>query len=211
LKNISGKIKKVVTVIFLSGLTILIISENIFKARKKRCYDTLSELPVNKAGLLLGTSEYAEDGRENPFYENSIKAAVDLYKNNKISYIIVSGNYNCNEPEHMRVDLIKKGIPGKYIIADYDGVGTFVSVAGAGLKFGQKNITVISEKFRNTRALFTADYFGINAVAYNAAPVHGLKASLLRFGELFARLKTLFDVYVLRLNPEFSHPANTAG
>ncbi len=202
-------IKKTVNILIILFLTLLIlltISENIFKANKKLCYDDTTKIPVNKAGLLLGTSKYYKDGKENLFYKYRIDAAVELYQKGKIKYIIASGDNRrkyYNEPKKMKTDLIKRGIPADRIYTDYAGFRTFDSVIRSKEIFGQNKITVISQRFHNLRALFIAKHFGIDAVAYNAQEVRGIHGIKVRFRELFARIKALLDIYILKSKPKF--------
>ena len=190
----------------LSVLVIFTISENIFKQNRKLCYDSIEKLPVNKVGLLLGTSKYLKGGKENLFYKNRIDAAVELYKKGKIEYIIASGDNrhkNYNEPKIMKADLMKKGVPGDKIFPDYAGFRTFDSVIRSKEVFGQNKITIISQRFHNLRALFTAKHFGIDALAYDAEEVSGADGIRIRFRELFARVKALLDIYILQTKPKF--------
>ena len=200
------KIKIIAAISTVSVLIIFTISENIFKQNRKLCYDSIEKLPVNKVGLLLGTSKYLKGGKENLFYKNRIDAAVELYKKGKIEYIIASGDNrhkNYNEPKIMKADLMKKGVPGDKIFPDYAGFRTFDSVIRSKEVFGQNKITIISQRFHNLRALFTAKHFDIDAVAYDAEEVCGADGIRIRFRELFARVKALLDIYILQTKPKF--------
>jgi len=88
LKTFVQKLKIIAAIIILSLLVLFTISENMFKANKKLCYNDMVKLPENKVGLLLGTSKYRKTGGQNVFYKNRINAAVKLYKAGKIKYII---------------------------------------------------------------------------------------------------------------------------
>src|ERR1700685_135209 len=66
--------------------------------------DNLNELKPIKVGLLLGTSKSTRNGSKNDFFYNRIQATVELFKNNKIKYVIVSGDNGTsfyNEPQDM--------------------------------------------------------------------------------------------------------------
>ncbi len=206
MKTFIQKFKIIAAIIILSLLILFTISENIFKANKKLCYNEVVKLPENKVGLLLGTSKYKKSGGQNIFYKNRINAAVRLYKAGKIKYIIASGDNrrkDYNEPKIMKADLNKKGIPANRIFADFAGFRTFDSVIRSKEIFGQSKITIISQRFHNLRALFIAKHFGINAVAYNAEEVKGPEGTKTRFRELFARVKALLDIYILNTKPKF--------
>jgi len=168
-------------------------------------YDDIENIPENEVGLLLGTSKYSLYGGENLFYRNRIEAAVKLYENSKIRYIIVSGDNSSeeyNEPVNMKNDLLEKGVAEENIILDYAGFRTLDSVVRSKEVFGQEEITVISQKFHNERAIFIAMSRGIDATAYNAKSVgfkYGLKTQI---REYFARVKMLLDI-VVNKQPKF--------
>jgi len=168
-------------------------------------YDDIENIPENEVGLLLGTSKYSLYGGENLFYRNRIEAAVKLYENGKIHYIIVSGDNSSekyNEPVNMKNDLLEKGVAEENIILDYAGFRTLDSVVRSKEVFGQEEITVISQKFHNERAIFIAMSRGIDATAYNAKSVgfkYGLKTQI---REYFARVKMLLDI-VVNKQPKF--------
>ncbi len=205
MKKIIDKITKLTSIIILSSLVLIIISENIIHANKKQCHSDIAKMPVNKVGLLLGTSKYI--GKNiNYFYKYRIDATSKLYKAGKIKYVLVSGDNhvsNYNEPETFKNDLIKKGIPANRIFLDYAGFRTFDSVIRSKKVFGQNSITIISQKFHNERAIFIAKHNGINAVAYNAKDLHGKYGLKTRIRERFARVKAILDVFILRTKPKF--------
>lgn len=170
-----------------------------------RLYNTTGTIPKNKVGLLLGTSKYVSTGHINLYYQYRIEAAAELYKANKISYILISGDNSTkayNEPTTMQKDLIGMGVPKEHIYLDYAGFRTFDSVVRSKEIFGQQSITVISQPFHNKRALFIAEQKGIGAVAYNAQRVntrYGFKTNL---REVFARSKMVLD-FLLGVEPKF--------
>ena len=166
-------------------------------------YNTTTEIPKNNVGLLLGTGKFTKRGNINLFYKYRINAAVELFNSGKIEYILVSGDNhskNYDEPSEFKKDLIKKGIPENRIILDYAGFRTLDSVIRSKKIFGQSNITVISQKFHNERAIFIAQHFNINAVAYNAKDISTYKLSYYR--EYLARSKSVIDIF-FGVEPKF--------
>src|SRR5688572_25247582 len=64
----------------------------VSKSAEGKLFDQATTIPYNKVGLLLGTSKYLADGRTNLYFQYRIQAALELYKAQKIQYIIVSGD-----------------------------------------------------------------------------------------------------------------------
>lgn len=177
----------------------------ISNSTKNQIHDELYQLPRNEVGLLLGTSILTRDGRPNQFFINRISAAVELYNNNKIEYIIVSGDnstYSYNEPLFMKRSLIEKGIPAEKIITDFAGFRTLDSVIRSNKVFGQNNITIISQKFHNQRAIFIANYNNINAIAYNAKDVPFSRSPRIYIREVLSRANASFEK-ILKKQPKF--------
>ena len=166
---------------------------------KDSIYENIDLLPTNKAGLLLGTSKYRKDGSNNPFFDNRIEAAAQLYKAGKINFIIASGNKinGYDEPKVMLQELIKKGIPESVVHADNFGFRTIDSILRAKKVFGQDSFTIISQKFHNERAIFIAKQRGISAIAYDAKPVEFTDSFKTRGREYFARVRSVLDLFLI--------------
>ncbi len=167
-----------------------------------RTYDDVKDIPSFEYGLLLGTSPITPQGAHNYYFDNRIKAAAELYEAGKVEKIIASGgDYSgeqtngCNELEAMRDSLVAHGVPARYIYLDYDGLRTINSIAKAKGEIDQKSCVIISQEYHNQRALWLADHFELNAVAYNAAPSHILQKRIKNIArEFLARPKMLLDL-----------------
>ncbi|MFO0743563.1 MAG: ElyC/SanA/YdcF family protein [Candidatus Paceibacterota bacterium] len=175
--NISfRKIFKKIFIFFLVLLTIFILISlfiyfYISHYSKNFIYSDLEKLPENKVGLSLGTSPVTSSGEVSKFFVTRMKAADDLIKNKKIEYVLVSGDnrtVSYNEPKYMRNYLLKLGVDSGYIISDFAGRRTLDSVLRSYEIFNQNNITIISQKFHNERAVFIARKNGIVAIGFNA-------------------------------------------
>lgn len=164
---------------------------------KNKTFFKTSKIIKNKVGLVLGTTKTLSNGYTNLYFTYRINATVKLFKSGKIDFVLVSGdngNKGYNEPEDFKLALIKKGIPANKIFLDFAGFRTLDSVIRAKEIFGQKSITIISQKFHNERAIYLAGKNGIKAIGFNAKDVSkrsGLKTNI---REYFARTKAFLDV-----------------
>ena len=102
----------------------------------------------------------------------------------------------------MQLALMEKGIPECAITLDYAGFRTLDSVVRAKEIFGQNNITIISQKFHNERAIYLAENHGIKAVGYNAKNVIGRYGIKTKIREYFARTKVFIDI-IFGITPKF--------
>ena len=169
-------------------------------------YSSSSIIPNNRVGLVLGTSKFTVDNRLNLYFKYRVDAAVELYESGKIQKILVSGDNSYveyNEPIDFKKALVDAGIPSEDIYLDYAGFRTLDSVVRAKEIFGLGQVTIISQKFHNQRAIFIADYYSINAIGFNARDVSGASGLKINLREKFARVKAVLDLYLFRTKPKF--------
>lgn len=169
-------------------------------------HSNIKEIKPKKVGLLLGTSKYVSSGGRNLFFKYRIDAAAQLYKTGKIQHVLVSGDnghVSYNEPEQMRQELIKAGIPNNKITLDYAGFRTFDSVVRSKEVFCQDDIIIISQRFHLHRSLFIANRHKINATGFAAKDVPKSYAIKTTVREYLARVKALLDIYILNTSPKF--------
>lgn len=166
-----------------------------------RTYDDVSTIPAHEIGLLLGTSPITPQGGHNFYFDNRIKAAAELYHAGKIKRILASGGdytatgkHGCDEPTAMRDSLVAYGVPDTCIIEHWQGWRTINSIEAVKNLYDFDNITIISQKYHNERALYQADHIGINAIGYNAEP-SPIRRNRIKntIREYFARVKLFID------------------
>ena len=174
-----------------------------------RTYDSVDDVQPHEYGLLLATSPITPQGAHNFYFDNRIKATVELYKAGKIKRIIASGGnyrfdkdgkptkYGCDEPRAIKDSLVARGIPAEAIILDYDGTRTLNSIVKAKQIYGLDSAILISQKYHNERAIWQADHYGLTAVGYNAAPSHIRRNRIKNtVREIFARVKLMLDMTI---------------
>lgn len=192
-------------VILVAAVAIWQANRLIESSTQNLVYNDLQKIPHHKVGLLLGTSKNLRSGSPNLYFAYRIDAAVTLFKAGKIDVIVISGDNsrsNYNEPQDMKEELLKRGIPDNKIYLDYAGFRTYDSVLRLDKIFGQQQFTVISQDFHNRRALYIAEKLGLKAVGYNAKDVnqyYGFKTNL---REKLARVKVFVDLWTGK-DPKF--------
>lgn len=170
-------------------------------------YNNVEKIPKKKAALLLGTAKYIKKGKKNYFYTYRIEAAIKLWKAKKIDAIIVSGDNGTkyyNETETMFKDLVKAGVPAKYITKDYAGFRTFDSIIRAKAIFDLDDYIIISQEFHLKRALYIAHKKGHKAIGFAARDIKGTSAAKkMEAREFLAGIKAFLDVNILNTKPKF--------
>lgn len=188
------------SLLVLAGIVTAITCYSIVKfSVAERIYNKAEDIPYNKVALLLGTAPVTPYGGHNRYFDYRIDATASLYKSGKISYILVSGDNHkkgYDEPTWMKEALMKQGVPENAIILDYAGFRTLDSVVRSKEIFGQEKITIISQEFHNERAVYLAEHYGIDAVAFNAKDVELLrkKLKIAIFREALSRVKMFIDI-----------------
>ena len=196
------------------GVALLVVGCNLIVVwdSKGKTYDSVSQIPHNRVGLLLATSPTTSGGAHNFYFDNRIKAADELYKVGKIDYIIASGGdytktqkIGCDEPKSILDSLVAWGVPAERIILDYEGTTTRISIYKAGQIYGLDSVTIISQKDHNERAIFLANLCQIKAVGYNAAPSHIRRNRIKNtLREYLARVK-MFGTIIIATTPVYQN------
>ena len=186
-------------------LMVLVCNTIIEWSTSDKTYSDVNSIPKNKVGLVLGTSSRLVEGGVNPYYANRIEATITLFNAGKIDFVLVSGDNGSiyyNEPNTIKKDLIKGGIPEEKIFLDYAGFRTLDSVVRAKEIFGLSEATIISQEFHNERAIYLAGHKGLDAIGFNAKDISGGEALKVHFREYFARVKVFVDL-ALNTQPRF--------
>ena len=198
-------IPTILILIILSLVSILWANSTINKQTESRMYSDTDSIPENNVGLLLGTSKFLRNGNSNQYFENRISATIQLYKAGKIKNVVISGDNSkkdYNEPEDMKNELIKRGIPEDRIYLDFAGFRTYDSVFRMKEIFGQDRFTIISQEFHNQRAVYIASALKLNAIGFNAKDVNAYNGFKTKIREKFARVKMFIDL-IFDKKPKF--------
>ncbi|WP_423997813.1 SanA/YdcF family protein [Maribacter sp. IgM3_T14_3] len=200
------KIFKISGILLLALILIIFVCNSIISSTTDdKTYSDISLIPANRVGLVLGTSNRLTNGSPNPYYTYRINATKELYNAGKIKFILVSGDNGSiyyNEPNTFKKDLIKAGIPEEVIFLDYAGFRTLDSMFRAKFIFGLNNVTVISQKFHNERAIYIAEQKGLKAIGFNAEDVSASQGLKVQIREYLARVKVFIDM-ILNTQPKF--------
>ncbi len=168
-------------------------------------YDRVDDLPPRFAGLVLGCPKTV-DGYENHHFTTRMDAASELYKAGKLQFLIVSGKTaedGSSEPRDMKAALIERGVPASHVYCDNAGYRTLDSVIRAHRIFRQDEVTIISQYYPNTRALYIARRYGMEGcIAYNAEDYGSEWMIKVVLREIFVRILTVLDVEFFKTEPE---------
>jgi SanA protein len=200
------KLFRIITLLLiLIAALIWITNTRVEKLTNKLVFTDLYKVPYNKVGLLLGTSKYLSSGQLNQYFTNRISATAELFYAKKIDFIVVSGDNrrkSYNEPQEMKIELLKLGIPENKIYLDFAGFRTYDSIIRLNKIFGQNKFTIISQDFHNRRAIYIALHLNLEAIGFDAKDVDFYTGFKTKLREKFARVKMFID-FVTHKKPKF--------
>jgi len=193
-------------VIGLSILIIFVFTSNLWVvlSTRSKVLDDPQQLQKGGVALVLGTSHRMLSGVPNPFFENRIATAAELYRDGMVNHFILSGDNRTryyNEPLEMKKALMKQGVPPSAITLDHAGLRTLDSIIRCKEIFGQSNIIIITQPYHSYRALFISNYYHMNAVALVAQEPSQEISPQVYLREYFARTKAILDLYILSTEP----------
>ena len=140
--------------------------------------------------IVLGAGIWGD--KPSPMLEDRLLQAIQLYKNNVSSKIIMSGDHgkqNYDEVNIMKDFAIENGIPSEDIFMDHAGFSTYESIYRAKEIFGVKKIVVVTQKYHLYRALYIAKKFDIEVYGVGADPRQYVGATYRELREILARDK----------------------
>jgi len=170
-------------------------------------YSDVQKIPEKKAALVLGCAKYLGSGHLNYFYKYRIEAASKLFKAGKVKAIVVSGDNGSksyDEPTQMHDDLVKAGVPSKYIQLDYAGFRTLDSIVRAKSIFDLEDYIIVTQRFHLERAIYLAHKKEQKVLGFVAKDfANTIWAKRMGRRELLARFKAVLDVNIFGVEPKF--------
>ena len=157
--------------------------------------------------IVLGAAVWGD--KPSPMLEDRLLQAIELYKNNVSSKIIVSGDHGTqyyDEVNIMKKYVVEKGVPTEDVFMDHAGFSTYDSIYRAKAIFGAKKIVVVTQEYHLYRALYIANRLGIEAYGVAADPRQYRGAVYREVREILARNK---DFVKCIFKPESTYLGDT--
>ena len=159
-------------------------------------YESVIEAPRSDIALVLGAS--VVHGEPSPILAERADVAIALYKEGKVSKILVTGDdvRFHDEVTPVKEYLLNAGIPAQDIFLDHAGFDTYSSMYRARDVFLAKSVTIVTQDFHLPRALWIARRLGLSAYGVVAEGGEGSLYDYLR--EVPASLKAFFNIMLDR-------------
>ncbi|WP_236944297.1 SanA/YdcF family protein [Kushneria marisflavi] len=193
-------------------IVVVTVSANYWVWRKTHASITLEseQCAHEPVGLVFGTSYGLRGGGENPWYRARLDLAASLWKSGQVDHLLISGDNHTryyNEPVRMWRDLRQAQIPDAAMTLDYAGFSTFDTLARSRDVFGVSRVTLISQRWHLPRALFIAQYLGLEARGCATRGRTMFDDRWMWAREILARVQVIADLYILDRHPYFLGPS----
>ncbi|MDR9786934.1 MAG: ElyC/SanA/YdcF family protein [Peptococcaceae bacterium MAG4] len=163
------------------------------------------DCPVKTAAIVPG-AYVSPEGRLCDMLADRVKTAVELYQNNRVKKIIMSGDHgrkDYDEVNYMRLYAEKMGVSPEDIFMDHAGFSTYDSIYRAKAIFQVDTAVVVTQAYHLPRALYAAYCLGIDACGVAADKHVYAGARLYELREVPARLKMFAQIHLLNAKPRF--------
>lgn len=199
----------VIMFLVIIGLAVLGINLYVKMSTKKQIVEEndYSKLEDIDCILVLGAGVWGDE--PSPMLEDRLNQAIELYKNNVSSKIIMSGDHGTEEYDEVNIMkryAIEKGIPSEDIFMDHAGFSSYDSIYRAKAIFGAKKIVIVTQEYHLYRALYIANRLGIEAYGVGADPRQYAGATYREIREILARNK---DFVKCIFKPESTYLGDT--
>ncbi len=191
-------------VIGLAVITVLAMFLEIWSVSQPHIYASVESAPSADVAIILGAKVFSS-GRLSDMLMDRTETAIELYRLNKVSKILVSGDHGTryyDEVNAVKKYLLGNGIPPEDIFLDHAGFDTYDSMYRARHIFQVSSAIVTSQAFHLPRAVYVARQMGIESAGVSADRRRYVSTLYSQLRELPAKLKAYFDV-ALKVKPEY--------
>ena len=181
-----------IIIVILIILIILGINLYVKNSTKKQIVDNNDYSNLNDIDCIIVLGAGIWGDKPSPMLEDRLLQAIELYKNNVSSKIIMSGDHgkqDYDEVNTMKDFAIEKGVPSENVFMDHAGFSSYESIYRAKEIFGAKKIVIVTQKYHLYRALYIANKLGIEAYGVGADPRQYVGATYRELREILARNK----------------------
>lgn len=193
-----------VGIIALFFILLNIILLYIYSNTNNKIYN-VSNVPETDIAIVFG-AQVKPDGTPSDALKSRLDAAIDLYKDKKISKLLFTGDNsiaNYDEVTNMKKYAVSKDIPENIIKLDYAGFRTLDSCYRAKKIFGINKAILISQHYHLYRAIYICQQAGIESVAIAASDYPGLSLIKGKIREIFAIVQAFIEINVTHTQPKF--------
>ncbi|MEI6705490.1 MAG: ElyC/SanA/YdcF family protein, partial [Deltaproteobacteria bacterium] len=153
------------------GFSVLLINLYIIDSAKERTFSpaTIQAIPKTDAAVVLGSLVVGDS--LSPILLDRVMGGIELYKAGKVKKLLLSGDHgqtNYDEVNAMMKYAIEHGVKSEDIFLDHAGFSTYESIYRARDIFQCKSITIVTQNYHVSRALYISRQLGIDAYGFDS-------------------------------------------
>ena len=174
-------------------------------------FSHINNVEGKEFAIVLGAG-IKKNGTPGSYLKQRLDDTYKLFNSKKIKKIVLTGDNGAIDHDEISVMnnyLVKKGVPQSILFADYAGFDTYTSMERATKTFAIDEAIIVSQGYHLPRAVYIAQYKGINAVGFSSNPNYGKKRYYAR--EWGATIKSFFDCIINRKARFYGKKINTSG
>ncbi len=157
-----------------------------------KIYSDAKMVPATSAAIVFGAGIGSRE------FKDRISTAATLYKLGKVKKLLMTGDngqLSYNEPQAMKDEAIRDGVPAADITCDYAGFRTYDSLYRAKEIFEVKQAVLVTQRYHLPRAMFLAQKLGLEVTGVDAGiQSYGSIQSWYDFREILAAETAWLDV-----------------
>lgn len=177
----------------IGAAAVALVTSSVDSAVRGRIFASPADAPSAPLALVLGAEVYT-NGYPSPALVNRLDTAIQLYRAGKVTGLLMSGGHGTVETSAMRRYAMAAGVPDDAIQRDDGGLRTLSSCQRARDVFHATRVTVISQAEHLTRAVYTCDKLGLDAIGVVAPDFPGPALWTYRLRERAAVLLAWWEV-----------------
>jgi vancomycin permeability regulator SanA len=190
----------------LASLLILILiwlPHELTSLRFRNQIYTPDSAPTRLLAIVFGAG-LRRNGTPSSVLADRVSTAVQLYKDGKISKILMSGSTNSlqyQEPAAMKNLAVRLGVDPEDILLDFEGTRTLETCRRAKELYDAHHVALVSQTFHLPRALSICHAMGMDAIGVSAdlRSYGSLSTHFWQLREIPATFVALWEAYLLPL------------
>lgn len=198
------KIIKLLLYAFILGV-IVVLSINLFVKHHTdpAIYSTEQHVPKTKVAIIFGAG--INNNKPSKYLKDRLDAGIELYKNNKIDKILLSGDNGSDAHDEltvMKLYCYEHGVDTNKVYLDYAGFDSYSTLYRSKYIFKVDTAILVSQKYHLNRCINIGNKLGVKSYGFAAdkGTYQGYKYA--SFREYFAVVKSTIDILIGR-KPHF--------
>lgn len=151
---------------FLIGIYALCVNAYMVNSTKDKILTPEESAELSDVDCILVLGAGVHGTTLSHMLEDRVLTGISLYELGSAPKLLMSGDHgqdNYDEVNAMKDYAKNKGVPSEDIFMDHAGFSTYESMYRARDIFGCKKIIIISQKYHLHRAIYVAEYLGLEA------------------------------------------------